>query len=83
MSPTLVTRVAVQAARHASFSTAAPLLKPMATTSTRVTSSGLSKWRWSNLSPQARRNVVVGATVSGCVDAYVFYNYWPQIFGSK
>ncbi|KAL6409558.1 hypothetical protein AUP68_05933 [Ilyonectria robusta] len=86
MSPTLVSRVAspaLQAARHANFSTATPLLKPMASTSTAATSSGFSKWRWSNLSPQTRRYVVVGLIASSCVDTYVFYQYWPQIFGSK
>ncbi|KAF4979665.1 hypothetical protein FZEAL_4156 [Fusarium zealandicum] len=73
MSPTLVNRmspVVFQAARK-SYST---------TTSSTM---GSAKWRWSNLSPKTRQYVLVGLTVGACVDTYVFYKYWPRIFGSK
>ncbi|KAK7407948.1 ATP-dependent DNA helicase srs2 [Neonectria punicea] len=90
MSPTLLGRIAspaAQVARHANFSTAKPLLKPLLATAgsapTATTTSGFSKWRWTSLSPKARRNVVLGLGVGTCVDTVVLYNYWPRIFGTK
>ncbi|KPM38412.1 hypothetical protein AK830_g8163 [Neonectria ditissima] len=88
MSPSLLGRIAspaVRVARHANFSTAKPLLKPLATAGPipATTTSGFSNWRWSNLAPKTRRYVVLGASVGTCVDTVVLYNYWPQMFGAK
>ncbi|KAF4999557.1 hypothetical protein FDECE_11478 [Fusarium decemcellulare] len=84
MSPTLASRLSspvLQVARK-NFSTTTPFLKPLASGVTPSTTSTL-KWRWNNLSPKTRRYVVAGLAVGACVDTYVFYNYWPRIFGSK
>ncbi|KAM5346654.1 hypothetical protein ACJ41O_009659 [Fusarium nematophilum] len=84
MSPTLVSRLSSPAfkAARGNFSTAAALLRPMAPEGTPA-AVGVAKWRWSNLSPQSRRYIITGLTLSACVDTYVLYNYWPRISGSE
>ncbi|CAM1501950.1 Fc.00g039340.m01.CDS01 [Cosmosporella sp. VM-42] len=86
MSSTLVARMsspAVQAARHATFSTSATFLKPLAAETAPSASVPAGTWRWTNLSPKTRRYVVVGLAISTCVDTWVLYNYWPKIFGAE
>lgn len=81
MSPTLVSRIsspATQAIHRATFSTSAPLLKLDV-----VAPAPVARWRWNNLSPRTRRYVVVGLAISTCVDTWVLYNYWAQIFGTE
>ncbi|KAF5026135.1 hypothetical protein F66182_1783 [Fusarium sp. NRRL 66182] len=80
MSSTIITRLSTSASQAARrhISTASPMPSALASKGAHSTTRSTT-WRWSSLSPQARRYAIAGLTVFAGADLYVHYTYWPQI----
>lgn len=75
-----VAQLVARRASAAPFSTTTASMKPAVGDATTSAAAG-SSWAWRNLSPKARRNVMLGLGAGAAIDAYVVYNYFPGMLG--
>lgn len=83
MPATIFARTAAR--RAATFCTSSRAMKPSADSGISMNSPAASpsnSWAWSNLAPQTRRYVKIGAATCAATDAFVLYNY-PEWVGLK